>query len=259
MVAADRLEVDETLDQLLERVDVERVEIVGREHARHGAEPQPFARHEREQPLDDVALQVSEMAVDAHRAPEIGEPLARLFRPAAGEPVGEHDRIHRSRRRAGHAFDLDAAVLEQLVEHPPGESAMGAASLQGEIDRLARAASALPGCERPPPRSSRLERIGNEICEQNGKHSRRGVVGMSSEERVIWWRDCCIAIYIMALQQERNTVKAIKIRACRKPNPRASKLRGGGPSFPRPVMTTTAARPMRWPSPRRYALSAANA
>ncbi len=131
----------------------------------------------------------------------------------------------------------------------------GAAALQGEIDRLARAASALPGCERPPPRSSRLERIGNDICEQNGKHSRRGVVGMSSGgtcDMVAGLLHCNIYYGIAAMSE--IPCKAIKIRACRKPNPRASKLRGGGPSFPAPTMTTTAARPMPWRSPRRCAL-----
>ena len=177
LAGADRVEVDEALDQVLERIDVERIEIIGREHARHGAEPQPFARNERKQSLDHVALQVSETTVDAHRPPEIGEPLARLFAPAAGEPIGQHDRIHRSRRRARHSFDLEAAILEQLVEYPPSESAMGAAPLQREIDRLARPAPALAGCKRPPPRGSRLERIGKDVCEQNRKHSRRGRSG----------------------------------------------------------------------------------
>src|SRR5262249_49948278 len=97
--------------------------------------------------------------------------------PAAGEPIGQHDRIHRSRRRARHSFDLEAAVLEQLVEYPPSESAMGAAPLQRETDRLARPAPALAGRKRPPPRGSRLERIGKDVCEQNGKHSRRGRSG----------------------------------------------------------------------------------
>jgi len=114
------------------------------------------------------------MAVDADRAPEIGEPLACLVRPAAGEPVGEHDRVHRSRRRAGNAFDLDAAVVEQLIEHAPGERAVRAAALQGEIDRLG---APLPLARSPrwrhaPRRTARRERVGNEICEQNGKHSR---------------------------------------------------------------------------------------
>src|SRR5215468_4466659 len=112
------------------------------------------------------------MAVNADRAPEIGEPLACLVRPAAGEPVGEHDRVHRSRRRAGDAFDLDAAVLEELIEHAPGERAVRAAALQGEIDRLGATLAHSPR-RRPAPRwTARRERVGNETCEKNRKHSR---------------------------------------------------------------------------------------
>ena len=135
-VAADRVEIDEAVDQVLERVDVERVEVVGREHARHRAEPQAVAC-ERKEPLDHAALQVRQVAVDAHRPPEVGEPRPRLVRPAAGETVGEHDSVDCARRGAGNAFDLDAAVLEQLVEHAPGEGAVGAAALQRKVNALA--------------------------------------------------------------------------------------------------------------------------
>ncbi len=135
-IVADRLEVDEALDQLLERIDVERVEVIGREQARHRAEPQILARQKREQALHHVALQVGQVAIDAHRAPEIGEPLARFVRSATGEAVRQHDRVHRAGRRAGDALDAAAAVHEQLIEHAPGEGAVGAAALQREVERF---------------------------------------------------------------------------------------------------------------------------
>src|SRR5690606_3475395 len=37
-------------------------------------------------------------------------------------------------RGAGNAFDLQPLLLEQAVEHAPGEGAMGAAALQGQVD-----------------------------------------------------------------------------------------------------------------------------
>ena len=147
VVAADRLEVDEAFDHVLERIDVERVEIIRRQHARHRAEPQPLARDEREQALDHAALQVGQVAVDAHRAPEIGQPLARLVGSPAREPVGQHDRVDRARRSAGNTLDLEAAVVEQLVEDAPGERAVGAAALQPEIDGFA---PPFPHPSRPP-------------------------------------------------------------------------------------------------------------
>ena len=63
--------------------------------------------------------------------------VARLVGPAAGEPVGEHDRIDRACRGAGNALDLEPAIVEQLVEHAPGEGAVRAAALQRQIDPLA--------------------------------------------------------------------------------------------------------------------------
>jgi len=73
------------------------IEIIRGQHTRHRAEPQPFPRNEREQPLHDAALQVGQMAVHAHRAPKISEPLPRLVWPAVDEPVGQHDGVHGSR------------------------------------------------------------------------------------------------------------------------------------------------------------------
>ena len=139
-LAADFLEVDETADDVLERIDVERVEIVGRPEPRQRAEPQALARHEGEQPLDHATLQVRQMAVAAHRAPELGKAGARLLRSTAHQSVGEHCGVERARRGAGNALDLEPAVGEQLIEHAPGKRAVCAAALQREIDPLGLAA-----------------------------------------------------------------------------------------------------------------------
>ena len=150
-VAAHQREIDEALDQALERIDVERIEIVGRPVARQRAEPRhrrALPRHEREQPLDRFALQLRQRAAEARRAPEIGEPLPRLLRPAAREPVGEHHRVHGAGGGAGDAVDGDPPVGQQLVEHAPGEGAMRPAALEGEVDgfgRLRESQPARPG------------------------------------------------------------------------------------------------------------------
>src|SRR5262249_52913621 len=110
--------------------------------------------------------------------------------------VVEHDRVDRSRRRAGNAFDPDAAVVEQLIEHPPGESAVGAAALQRQIDRLGAALARARGRLATPARRARRERVGNEICKQNGEHSRMSMSGAPRRIRIrtMWGRYCCIAI-----------------------------------------------------------------
>jgi len=53
---------------------------------------------------------------------------------AAREAVGDHHRIYRACRGARDALDRQPAVFEQIIEYAPGEGAVGAAALQGEID-----------------------------------------------------------------------------------------------------------------------------
>jgi hypothetical protein len=75
-----------TKRSILERIDVERIEIVGRKIARHQVEPglhrRAFDRRERQQAFHDGPLHGRQIAGAADRAPEIGEPLLR-FRAAA--------------------------------------------------------------------------------------------------------------------------------------------------------------------------------
>ncbi len=136
----DGVEIDEALDQLLQRIDVERIEIVGRQILRHRLEPDPhrriFQRQKREQAVDGLALQVGQTAAQAGGAPEIGEPLARFIAPAARQPVGEQHGVDGAGGSAGDALDLQPPVVEQVIEHAPAERAVGAAALQREIDAL---------------------------------------------------------------------------------------------------------------------------
>ena len=143
-IGAQRFEIDEPLDQILERIDVERIDVIGREIARHRVEPglhrRAFERRERQQPLHDGALQGRQAAAGGGRAPELGEPLLRLLAAAACKAVGQHHGIHRARRRAGNALDGEPVVAQKLFEHAPGEGAVRAAALQREIDALGLAA-----------------------------------------------------------------------------------------------------------------------
>src|SRR5581483_12437783 len=76
-------------------------------------------------------------AGNRHRAeldPEILERLAGTVAPVA-RPALQHDRgIDRAGAGAAHRLELDATVLDQRVEHAPGEGSMRAAALQCEID-----------------------------------------------------------------------------------------------------------------------------
>src|SRR4029079_11070954 len=71
-----------------------------------------------------------------HRTPEIVELLPRAVDAAANEAVGQRDRIHGAGAGAGHRWHVDADILQQPVEHAPGESPMRAAALQRDVDLL---------------------------------------------------------------------------------------------------------------------------
>jgi hypothetical protein len=107
LAVAHRVEIDEARNQVVQRIDVERVEFVGREIMRHRLEPvlhRPGReRQQREQPVRHRALHWRQIAAGAGGAPEIGQPLARFLTPAARQPVGDHHRVDRARRGAGNA------------------------------------------------------------------------------------------------------------------------------------------------------------
>ena len=62
------------------------------------------------------------------------ERRTRALRAALHEAADEHRRVHGARRCAGNCLDLEPRLLKQSVEHAPGERAMRAPALQGEID-----------------------------------------------------------------------------------------------------------------------------
>src|SRR5262249_24962957 len=86
--------------------------------------------------IDRLTLRVGQVATEARGAPEIGKTSARLLRPAACQPVRQHDGVHRAGRGTGDALDLDPPVLEHMIEHAPGEGTVRAAALQRQVNLL---------------------------------------------------------------------------------------------------------------------------
>ena len=86
-IGAQCFEIDKALDQVLQRINIERIDVVGREVSRQGIDPglyrRALERGERQQPLHDRALQCRKIAGGRCRTPEVGEPLLRLLPPAA--------------------------------------------------------------------------------------------------------------------------------------------------------------------------------
>src|SRR6516162_5577557 len=137
-IGAQCFEINETFNQVLQRIDVERIDVIGRKIARQGIEPglyrRALERRERQQPFHHRALERRQIAGARHRTPEIRKPLLRPLAPAAAEAVGKHDRIHGPRRSARNTLDAEPLIAEDLIEDTPGESAVGAPALQSKID-----------------------------------------------------------------------------------------------------------------------------
>jgi hypothetical protein len=150
-VAAQALEIDDFQQHVAQRVLVERVELVGREEPRHRVEPQPQRRMvhvaRAGRAIEPRGLQRRERRRLADPGPERPQRLAGALVAADRQAVGEHRGVHRAGARTDDALDGDTVFLEQPVEHPPGESAMRAAALEGEVDGLLRGHGLAPVTE----------------------------------------------------------------------------------------------------------------
>jgi hypothetical protein len=140
IAGAHGVEVDAILEDVAQRVQLERVGLVGRKEPAQALRPEIAGRVvEREapaQPVERRLLDRREPGGVAGRAPEVRQRLAGLARTAAAMAVRKDDRVHRAGAGAADLGDDEARVLEQPVEHAPGQRAVGAAALQREIDRL---------------------------------------------------------------------------------------------------------------------------
>ncbi len=129
LAGAHALEIDQVGDRVAQRVDVERVRLVGAPGARDDIAPD-LVRPVAEDAVEQAALQRRERTVEADTTPERFELRPRGVGPAFEPAFDEDDAVHGAGARSGDRLDGEAAVLEQRVEHAPGEGAVGAAALQ---------------------------------------------------------------------------------------------------------------------------------
>src|SRR5918996_1713537 len=87
-----------------------------------------------EQHVQRRALDRARVGGTAHSSPEALERLARAVAPALHEPVRDHRGIHRAGAGAADRLDLHPSLLEEVIEDAPGECAVRATALQGEVD-----------------------------------------------------------------------------------------------------------------------------
>ena len=140
---AQAFEIDRLFKMDAQRIDVERIELIGaqqrRSRLRPGVDPSgsgPEAAPGRQRLVDPSALEWRERALGRDQEPELFELLASALPSPLLEAGGEHDGVHRAGARAADRGNLDPRVLGQRVEHAPGVGAVRAAALQGQIDDL---------------------------------------------------------------------------------------------------------------------------
>ena len=138
---AHRLEIDEALDQVLERIDVERVEVVGRKIARQRVEPglhrRAFERHEREQPVHHARAAAP---AGCRRC----SPRARNRRAACAPP--------RARRAPGRRPASTAFIAPAEVPEMPSMSSRSSSSRWSSTPQVKAPCA-------PPPCRARLMRL----------------------------------------------------------------------------------------------------
>ena len=127
------LEIDFALDQLAQRVDVERVGLVGRKTRQR-------TRQRAHHQLGQARRAFAGGAQFHDLVPHAGQAGARAFvrvllvrhglRPAVRQRHG----IDGAGAGAADAGEVEAPVLQQRVQHAPGEGAVRAAALQGQVN-----------------------------------------------------------------------------------------------------------------------------
>ena len=161
---AHAIEVDERVYRFPQRIDVERVRLVGTEvwcdDVRPGLAPE--AQHQAEK----RALG-GEGTVEAGPAPERFELAPRPVDPALQPALHHHDGVYRAGTRPGDRFDGQAAVFEEGVEYAPREGAVGPAALQGERHGLSGARPGETVLDRMAPSAARHRAVPLEVPVKN--------------------------------------------------------------------------------------------
>ena len=133
------LEIDGLGQNCTQRIASHRVQVVGRQQARHEIHGDIDRRRVQcpaaENHIERSAPQRTEAGRLGDATPEILQSGPGALGPAFGMAIDKHCGIHRARRRAGNAIDSEPRLLEQTIEHAPCECPMRASALQRKIDK----------------------------------------------------------------------------------------------------------------------------
>ena len=147
-----------TRDDRAERIEVERVEVIGRRafgRARRAqgwrGEELPGAEPDVEQEVASLPLATPSWLTESQKSSSFWRAPSR---PPSLKSAGKHDGVHRAGAGSADAGNLDPLVLEQGVQRAPGERAVRSAALQCEVD----APGEVEPLGRGPPSRSRSSR-----------------------------------------------------------------------------------------------------
>lgn len=94
------------------------------------------------EPIEDTSTLAMTMLPDP--VPEVRQAPASPVAPALHPAIGKDDRVHGTGNAAAQPLELNAWILEQSVQHAPGERAVRATALQRQIEPRRGPAQALP-------------------------------------------------------------------------------------------------------------------
>ena len=140
---SQRLKIHQPGQQLAQRVDIERIGLIGRQKLIENAQ-KLLATRQRRSPEH-----LAHAAHGAHTFPELLQGLAsQLATQVAGvvhllflrgglcKAVGQYHSVHRAGAGAADALEDQVIVFQQRIQNPPGQRAMRAAPLQSEVDSV---------------------------------------------------------------------------------------------------------------------------
>ena len=151
---AQQREIDVRLEQFAKGIEIQRIEVVGREQARHLGHARATA-DAREPGI--VAQEIGHAGL-CHRLPHRPELGAGGGAAAFGEPRRNRHGVYCAGAGAADPADVERVVLQQAIEHAPGEGAMRPAALERQVEAsLSARNSTTEALIRPPRRAPRRD------------------------------------------------------------------------------------------------------
>ncbi len=140
LAAVDVVEIHLCIKHILQRVEAQRVQLIGRKHPAEALGHQIGGRlvqtEAAQNPVQRAALHRREKRLGADRPPEGFERRARTLPPAAFNAIGQNHGIHRPGAGAADLGDGQPLILQQPVQHTPCQRAVRTTALKRQIDRL---------------------------------------------------------------------------------------------------------------------------